>query len=543
MLSEVLSRAAHIRQILLEEEGYLLAKVDVRGGVCYAEASVAGSGGQAAAWPSLQGLMKPVADRRVDSGHRLLFFRDIMGRALIEDLPREGIPARKAVDIVISAAGILRNLHLKGIVLGYIGPESVYVAHDGSISITAGLRGVPVSHFSAPEAVGSRPLDPRSDIFALGTFLTRLLSGADDHDSIIRAWNDMDPDLRNVVEKMVAEDIEDRHSNVAEMLSALKALPLAVPPPVAVDPREPEESQAGVERGGRDHRRRKGLLPVITIAGLAILAASYILFAPGPRGGGGDSPPEDVQPPPDTLPSVQADTLHADTSTVPAASSLETVLWISNCTGSSGAAASFREGPARGYPYAYPSTGARRATSVLLLRRADTGSPLSEQPAWPLAESLAAADTTIAILPVDVTILLGTDLSYPGVDRSVLSNPVSPAETIYVDVVNQGLQYTLDGAGPAAWTRGLLDGRCVELGGIEYLISVVDTRDGDRSPNEETGLPALLTSTTFLYRTDSGLLPEFEASVRRMLQAVPDEVAGPPDSVLVPDFWVLLGRS
>ncbi len=543
MLSEVLSRAAHIRQILLEEEGYLLAKVDVRGGVCYAEASVAGAGGQAAAWPSLQGLIKPVADRRVDSGHRLLFFRDIMGRALIEDLPREGISARKAVDIVISVAGILRNLHLKGIVLGYIGPENVYAAHDGGISITAGLRGVPASHFSAPEAVGSRPLDPRSDVFALGTFLTRLLSGADDHDSIIRAWNDMDPDLRNVVEKMVAEDIEDRHSNIAEMLSALKALPLAVPPPVAADPREPEESQTGTERGGRDHRRRKGLLPIITIAGLAILAASYILFAPGPRGGEDDSPPEDVQPPSDTLSSIQADTLPADTSAVLSASPLETVVWISNCTGSGGAAASFREGPARGYPYAYPSTGARRATSVLLLRRADTGSPLSEQPAWPLAESLAAADTSITILPVDVTILLGTDLSYPGVDRSVLSDPVSPAETIYVDVVNQGLQYTLDGAGPASWTRGLLDGRCVELGGIEYLISVVDTRDGDRSPNEETGLPALLNMTTFLYRTDSGLLPEFEASVRRMLQAVPDEVAGPPDSVLVPDFWVLLGRS
>lgn len=543
MLSEVLSRSARIRQIILEEEGYLLAKVDVRGGVCYAEASAVDAGGQATAWPSVQGLMKPVADRRVDSGHRLLFFRDIMGRALIEDLPTEGIPARRAVDIVISVAGILRNLHLKGIVLGYIGPESVYAAHDGSISITAGLRGVPSSHFAAPEAVGSRPLDPRSDIFALGTFLTRILSGADNHESIIRAWNDMDPDLRSVVEKMVAEDVEDRYSNIAEMLSALKALPLAVPPPVAAEPRGFEEIRAEVEGEGRDKGRRKGLLPIITIAGLAILAAAYILFAPGPRGGRGDAPPEEIQPPTDTLQAVQADTLPADTPAVPSASPLETVVWISNCTGTGGAAASFREGPARDYPYAYTSTGTRRATSVLLLRRADIGSPLSDQPAWPLAESLTAADTSIVILPVDVTILLGTDLSYPGVNRSVLSDPVSPVDTIYVDVVNQGLQYTLDGAGPATWTRGLLDGRCVELGGIEYLISVVDTRDGDRSPNEETGLPALLNTTTFLYRTDSGLLPEFESSVRRLLQAVSDEVAGPPDSVLVPDFWVLLGRS
>jgi len=72
---------------------------------------------------------------------------------------------------------------------------------------------------------------------------------------------------------------------------------------------------------------------------------------------------------------------------------------------------------------------------------------------------------------------------------------------------------------------------------------VVDARDGDRSPNEEIGLAALLDRTTFLYRTDSGLLPGFEGCVRQLLQAVPDEVAGPPDSVPVPDFWVLLGRS
>jgi len=49
MLSEVLSRSARIRQIILEEEGYLLAKVDVRGGVCYAEASAVDAGGQATA--------------------------------------------------------------------------------------------------------------------------------------------------------------------------------------------------------------------------------------------------------------------------------------------------------------------------------------------------------------------------------------------------------------------------------------------------------------------------------------------------------------
>lgn len=544
MLSEVLSGAVKVRQVLLEEPGYLLARVEVRGGLCYAEAAPAGPGSTPVAWPSLQGLARPVADRKTDSGHRLVFFRDIMGRSLIEEMGSGGMPARRAIDTAISLGGVLRNLHLKGMVLGYIGPESVFRAPDGTITVSAGLRGVPESHFSAPEAVGTRPIDPRSDVFALGTFLTRLLAGADDHDSVIRAWNSMDPDLRSVIERMVAEDPGDRPSNMAEVISLLRGLELAVPPaphpePAAVMP-PMAEPPAGPER-----RRRRGLLPVVIIAALAVLAVVYVLFSPGPSDGpGGSGPP--VEPTPDTLATPPADTLPpaADSAAVPGGVSVaDAVVWISNCTGAGGAASAFREGPARDYPHAYPSTGARRTSSVLLVRRSEPGTSLRGQPEWPLAESLASWDTTMAILPVDVTILLGTDLSYPGVNASVLRDPSSPADTIYVDVVNQGLQYTLDGAGPASWTRALLDGRCVELGGIEYLISVVDARDGDRSPNEEIGLAALLDRTTFLYRTDSGLLPGFEGCVRQLLQAVPDEVAGPPDSVPVPDFWVLLGRS
>jgi hypothetical protein len=178
-----------------------------------------------------------------------------------------------------------------------------------------------------------------------------------------------------------------------------------------------------------------------------------------------------------------------------------------------------------------------------MLRRTDPGLGLERQPLWPLAASLASSDTSIRILPVDITILLGSDLSYPGVNDGVLGAPSAPEDTIFIDIINQGLQYTLDGAGPASWTRSLIDGRSVELGGIEYLMCVVDTRDGDRIPNEEIALPALLDRTTFLYRTDSGLMPGIEGSIRQMLQAVPDDVAGPPEGMPVPDLWVLLGRS
>ncbi len=544
MLSEVLSRAVRIRQILLEEPGYILARVEVKGGTCYAEAAPAGSVNQLLAWPSVQGLVRPVADRKTESGHRMVIFRDTIGRCLLEEIPSGGLQVRKVLDVVISVAGILRNLHLKGVVLGYIGPESVFTAPDGSISVTAGLRGVPAGHFSAPESVDSRPMDPRSDIFALGTFLTRLLAGSDEHEPIIRAWNEMDPGLRSLVEKMVSEDPGKRPANVSEMLAGLRDISTDAPPPVGPSEQPGIQTVEAPPAPRSERRRRKGLLPIVIIAVLALLAAGYVLFAPGPgeeRDAG--TPPEEIITTPDTSVSTPPDTLSADPPPVAGASVQETVLWISNCTGTSGSASAFREGPARDYPHAYPSTGARRASSVLLLRRSEIGLGLRQQPAWPLAESLAAADTSMVVLPVDVTILLGTDLSYPGVNGSALVEPSAPADTIFVDIVNQGLQYTLDETGPAAWMKALIDGRSVILAGIEYLISVVDTRDGDRSPNEETGLPSLLETTTFLYRTDSGLLPGFEGTIRQLLQAVPDEVAGPPDSIPIPDFWVLLGRS
>jgi hypothetical protein len=177
----------------------------------------------------------------------------------------------------------------------------------------------------------------------------------------------------------------------------------------------------------------------------------------------------------------------------------------------------------------------------LLLRRNDTGLPLSRQRSWQVALALSSADTGLAIRPVDLTVLLGRDLSYPGLDSGVLSDDSTAAETVFVEVVNQGLQYTLDGAGPAAWFAEALDGRSVTLGGNDYIISISDIRDGDREPNEDIGIPALLDSTMFLYRSDSGLLPELEGKLRSYVQALPDEISGPPQGVPVPDIWVLLG--
>jgi hypothetical protein len=154
---------------------------------------------------------------------------------------------------------------------------------------------------------------------------------------------------------------------------------------------------------------------------------------------------------------------------------------------------------------------------------------------------LAGRDSILPVAPVDVTIMLGTDLSYAGFNEGAFTAPSSPTDTLYVDIVNQGIQYRLDGQGAASWLASRLDGRSLALEGGEYLLVVVDTRDGDREPNEELGFPGVLGSTFFMYSQERPGAAALESAVRIALQAVPDETAG-AGAVPVPDAWVLLGR-
>lgn len=538
-----------MRSILFEEPGYILARVDVRGGVYLACAREPGDPGTATVWPDVAGLLRHTAEKRAQSGERVLVFRTTGGRSMLERLEEGPLAAREAAAAAIEIATTLRSLHLRGIVLGYLGPESLFIAPDGRVQILGDLRGVPDSPFAAPEASGGRPMDPRSDVFALGTLLTRLLAGGDGHGHVVEAWNDMDPGLKSLVERMVPDEPSERYSNMAEVLTGLRSLPFTAPP--ALDSPEagrtavrPDQEAPGASRRRRHSSRRLGLVPMILIAACALAAALFVLLSPTP-GNSGEASTDDLEGAgPDTVETVP-DTGAAPVDTVPAetASVTGTVLWVSNCTGTSGAASGFRSGPARDYPLVYTSTGASRPSSLLLVRRAGIGMGSEGMPHLGLAEELSSGGGGLTIVPVDMTVLLGEDLSYPGTVPGVFLEPLDPVDTVFVDVVNQGLQYTLEGLGPAAWLAGRIDGASVSLGGEEHLVSVVDIRDGDRIPNEETGIPALLDRTTFLYRDDSGAMPELEGRVRQMLQAVPDEVTGPPDGVPVPDIWVLLGRN
>lgn len=545
MASDLFSGLGRVKSRIFEEEGYGLARLEERGTLYLVE--VIGRSGEqarsAVVWPTANGVIRRARETRPDADTRLVFFREPAGETLLERIRRKPCTEDQAKQLALSLAAVIRGLHLRGMTLGYIGPESVHLGSDGSVALLATGRGVPQGPFSAPEAVSSPSSDPRSDVYALGVLMFRAVAGDVSKEAQLDCWGSLSEPFRRLVSRMTAARVEDRHPNLAALVQELRES--SPPPPVIGEGHSPGESirSGPVPPAAKRGRGRGLLLPILVIALLAVATAAFIIF--GPDGGGGapaPNPDSIGRPVADSIPPLPPDTARSDTAFTYAAPS-ETVVWVSNCTGVSGRAGDFRSQAARDFANVYPSSGSGvRRSSILLLRNTVPGLAPEEQRHWQSASVLASADTSLEIVPVDMTVILGTDLSYPGLNSGILLEPASPTDTIRVDVVNQGLRYLLNGQGPAAWFAGALDARSVILGGTEHLLEVVDVRDGDREPNEELGIPATAQSTLFLYRREVPVMAELEGVIRSAFQALPRGVAGPPAEVPLPDIWVVLGQ-
>jgi len=245
---------------------------------------------------------------------------------------------------------------------------------------------------------------------------------------------------------------------------------------------------------------------------------------------------------------LETDSVETDVQTVPETTVIsveeeyaEPVIWISNGTGQPGRASEFRQGPASNYSSVYSCSGSRRRNSILLARREDPYLPLENQERiYPIAELLASSDSSIRILPVDITMLLGKDLSADLVSTGIVHPVSDPAGTLYVDIANHGLEGSYENVGAATWVRSVLNNRSITLGGEEWLISVVDFRDGD-SQNSDLGIPVSLGSTLFLYHEDIPLLAEAEQAFRAVFLRNDAVNSSPVVLPVPPDIWVLLG--
>lgn len=540
MLTDLLATAAEGGKVLLEEEDYLLARVQVDGRPMLAEISRGSFGGiPPGGWPVASGILHPDSEIHPsgESDTRILLFSVPHGEELyLERIMKDGaLSESRALKVGKKLLEILRRLHDAGFRVGYLGPENVLVTPEGDHYILGGARGIPDTPFSPPEAVGGTARDPRSDVYALGLLMFRLIAGSDDRNVQIEAWNRLSDGMMRLLEKMVTPDADDRYPNLMVLSGKLSSLVMGNPEDLRTE-----------ERCRRNGRQRRRSFPGWGYGLAALALAAAVVVAVGPCGDGGEPDGtvtedqsmvnDDLQVGPDTLVSIPPE----EPLPVPENTGDPTI-WISNCTGQPGSASEFRQGPAAVYSSVYTCTGSRRNSSIILARRLDPAVPLEEQGSiHDIALDLAFEDSSITVHPVDITILLGSDLLDDRVTPGIVTPSGSPAGTLYVDIANHGVGGVYGGAGAATWTRSVLDGGRLTAGDQQWMVRVVDFRNGDML-NDELGIPGELSSTLFLYRSGQPVLSAAETEIRKaILENTLDGDPGPvkPDP---PDIWVLLG--
>jgi hypothetical protein len=158
-----------VETVLLEEKGYFLARA-LRGEKrLVVEITPLGSG-YVHSWPASVSLAQPVEARNLPGELRLLVFDTGRARFLLEDLRERPFNPGEAAAVAAKTAEVMAGLQASGLIMGYTGPENLLRDSGGGVTVLAGRRGVPSMPFTPPEAVGRRPSDPRSDVFALAPF-------------------------------------------------------------------------------------------------------------------------------------------------------------------------------------------------------------------------------------------------------------------------------------------------------------------------------------------------------------------------------------
>jgi serine/threonine-protein kinase len=217
-------------------------------------------------------------------------------RARLNHAHHRPLPTDEALRIAREVAEALVYLHSQGVVHRDIKPENILLTGDGHIKILdfgialdesarritwAGLSStIGTPDYMAPEQIGGRRGDARTDVYAVGTLLYEMLTGnlpfaGPNAHSLLRAKTDDEPRppsyyvpaLDNKIETIILHAIEraprDRYESAAELLADLRN-------PDGVAPRDPET-------GARRRRRRvprwlaKPLVVVLILGALASL--------------------------------------------------------------------------------------------------------------------------------------------------------------------------------------------------------------------------------------------------------------------------------
>ncbi len=202
------------------------------------------------------------------------------------------LPGEVATLIGLDLAEALAYAHELGIIHRDLKPENVMLRRDGAVklmdfgiarfldevnlTVTGALVGSPA--YMSPEQAMERVLDPRSDLFSLGTLLFHLVTGQlpfsgsnpsvilkniieGNRPEVVELAPDISPDLIDLIEELLQVSVEDRprdarqvHERLARMLADVR-----------LDPADPRWSLAAwlTDPGGYEKRLHEHLKVVL----------------------------------------------------------------------------------------------------------------------------------------------------------------------------------------------------------------------------------------------------------------------------------------
>lgn len=176
---------------------------------------------------------------------------------------KRGLSLPHVVGLMNQICGAVHAAHLHGIVLRGLKPETIYIEHDRSgaeiikvggyglakiedsslrpaenLSLTGPLGVLGSPQYTSPEQWMNRPLDARSDVYALGAILFELLTGSPPYtDQFITnhlsapvpdlaefGRSDLDEGVAEVVSRALAKDPDDRQSSALLLAEELEAV-------------------------------------------------------------------------------------------------------------------------------------------------------------------------------------------------------------------------------------------------------------------------------------------------------------------------------
>ncbi len=195
-----------------------------------------------------------VYDFGVYNGYKYLVMRYVEDSRTLRDLIQEGTPLESLVDYIIQVADALNYAHERGVIHRDVKPSNILIdgrwalladfglakMRETSSQLTGTGVGIGTPAYMSPEqASGASLVDHRTDIYALGVILYRILTGSVPHEAPtplamlarrcsepVRPARELNPEvpesIDNVVLRSLATEPDVRYSSATQFAQALQ---------------------------------------------------------------------------------------------------------------------------------------------------------------------------------------------------------------------------------------------------------------------------------------------------------------------------------